>query len=135
MLKLRAGVHVCICACVCVCISILLDIPQGTPALSGGLMWLVSVLIIAISHHASAAALPRSAQGLSLAPARSREDSSFTLCFTLVTFTTDELLVVLQLTPLNPSLHRGKCAAPPCTPHLIYVKVSEEGNEMKRGSH
>lgn len=105
MLKLRAYVHACIYASVyvCACISRLLDIPQGTPALSGGLMWLVSVLIITISPHASVAACP--AQALSPAPPCSREDSPFTLCFTLVTFIPDELFVVFQPTLLNPLLH------------------------------
>lgn len=85
-------------------------------------MWLVSVLIITIStpmHQPP----PAPALGLSVAPPRSREDSPFTLCFTLVTFIADELLVVFQLTPLNPLLGRGKYTAPPYMPRLVHVKV------------
>lgn len=39
-----------LCECVRACISSLVDIPQGTPALSVGLMWLVSGLISRINR-------------------------------------------------------------------------------------
>ncbi|CAB1459078.1 unnamed protein product [Pleuronectes platessa] len=76
--------------------------------------------------------LPAPAHGLSPAPPGSREDSPFTLCFTLVTFISDELLVVFQPTPLNP-------LAPPRQVHglhpacLIWLVWEYETRAVTRG--
>lgn len=112
---LRAGVcfrviYVHVCACE------LLNVPQGTPGLSGDLMWLMSGLIITTPPHpttlhpdTSAAACP--AQTPSAVPRPSREYYTFTLYFMVVTLIADEVFVVFHRTlsvPLpEPQVHYG----------------------------
>lgn len=78
-----------------VCVCRLLDIPQGTPALSGDLMWLMSGLIITTTPHhphtSAAAAAACLAQTPSAVSPHSRGYFTFALCFVFVTLITDEL--------------------------------------------